>query len=128
MPIMDSLAIVRAHSPIVLNEWSEPEPDIAVCAPVPDSYKQAHPRADEILLVIEVADSSLTYDRTRKAQAYATSGIPEYWIVNLIDRRIEALTDPTPSTQSYKQQRYAFPGDVLLLPGGNTIAVADILP
>ena len=128
IPKLGSSAFVRVQAPIVLNDWSEPEPDIAVCQPSPDNYKQAHPRSDQVLLVIEVADSSLTYDRTRKAQAYAASGIPEYWIVNLIDRRIEVLTDPTPSTQSYKQQRYAFSNDALLLPGGSSIAVTDILP
>lgn len=125
---LGAAAVVRVQDPIVLNNWSEPEPDIAVCAPVPDRYKQAHPRADQVFLVIEVAESSLAYDRTRKAHAYAASGIPAYWIVNLIDRRVEVLTDPAPGTQSYQQQRYAFAGDTLPLPGGRVIAVADILP
>jgi len=121
-------ALVRVQDPIVLNNWSEPEPDIAVCQPDPNRYLQEHPRADQVLLVIEVADTSLTYDRTRKARAYAASGIPEYWIVNIPNRRIEVLTDPDPATQSYRQQRHVFPGDVLPLPGGNTIAVDNILP
>jgi Uma2 family endonuclease len=121
-------AIVRGQAPIVLNNQSEPEPDIAVCIPVPDRYKQAHPRAAQVLLLIEVAESSLTYDRTRKARAYAASSIPEYWIVNLIDRRIEVLTDPVPKGRNYRQQRYALVGDTLVLPNGSSIAVADILP
>lgn len=121
-------AIVRVQDPIVLNNWSEPEPDIAVCQPDPDRYLRAHPRANQVLLVIEVAESSLTYDRTHKARAYATSGIPEYWIVNLPDGCIEVRTDPDPATRLYRQQRDAFPGETLALPGGGSITVADILP
>ncbi len=101
MTKLGATALVRVHAPIVLNDWSEPEPDVVLCVPRADRYRQAHPRADQVLLVIEVADSSLAYDRTRKAQAYAASGIPEYWIVNLVDRQVEILTDP--GTQSYRQ-------------------------
>jgi Uma2 family endonuclease len=125
---LGSTAVVRVQDPIVLNNWSEPEPDIAVCVPIPDRYKRAHPRANQVLLVIEVAESSLVYDRTRKSRSYAASGIPEYWIVNLIDRRVEVFTSPDRKTRSYSQQRYAFAGDQLSLPGGATVAVSDILP
>jgi Uma2 family endonuclease len=125
---MGTVALVRVQAPIVLNNWSEPEPDIAVCYPDPDRYRQAHPQADQVFLVIEVAETSLAYDHTRKAGAYAASGIPEYWIVNLPDRRVEILTDPGPAAQHYRQQRVAFPGDVLPLPSGKTIAADDILP
>jgi Putative restriction endonuclease len=68
--------------------------------------------------VIEVAESSLVYDRTRKSRAYAASGIPEYWIVNLSDRRVEIRTDPDRKARSYRHQRYASAGDLLSLPGG----------
>ena len=121
-------AIVRVQDPIVLNNWSEPEPDIAVCSPILDRYKHAHPRADQVLLVVEVAESSLTYDRIRKTRAYAASGIVEYWIVNLIDQRIEVFTDPDPRSHNYRQRRDVGAGESLPLPNGNTIAVADILP
>jgi Uma2 family endonuclease len=125
---LGTTAIVRGQAPVVLNNRSEPEPDIAVCAPVPDKYKGAPPKADRVLLVIEVAESSLVYDRTRKSRAYAASGIPEYWIVNLIDRRVEILTDPDKKTRGYRQQRYASAGDRLSLSGGASIAANDILP
>jgi Uma2 family endonuclease len=125
---LGSVAIVRVQDPIVLNDWSEPEPDIAVCVPIPDRYKFAHPKADQVLLIIEVAESSLSYDRTSKAQAYAASGIPEYWIVNLIDRQVEVLTDPDPGKKSYRQQRHALAGDSLPLPSGAMVLVSDILP
>jgi Uma2 family endonuclease len=125
---LGATVIVRGQTPIVLDDWSEPEPDIAVCQPDPDRYKNAHPRADQVLLVIEVAESSLTYDRTRKVPAYAASAIPEYWIVNLIDRQVEVFTGPDPTRQRYRQQRLAFAGDVLTLPGGSAIEVSDFLP
>ena len=126
--LIGNTTCIRCQLPIVLNHWSEPEPDIAVCAPDPDDYGQAHPQPGQILLLIEVADVSLPYDRGRKTVAYATSGIPELWIVNLPDRRIEVLTDPDLVTQSYRQQQSAFAGDSLPLPSGSVIAVADILP
>jgi len=119
---------IRCQLPIVLNDWSEPEPDIAVCVPDPDDYSQAHPQPGQILLLIEVADASSAYDRGQKAVAYAASGIPELWIVNLPDRRIEVLTDSDLALQLYRQQRYAFAGETLPLPGGSVIAVTDILP
>jgi Uma2 family endonuclease len=125
---LGSTAIVRVQDPIVLNNWSEPEPDIVLCIPVPDRYKRAHPRANQVLLLIEVAESSLVYDRTRKSRSYAASGIAEYWIVNLVDRQVEILTDPDRKARSYRQQRYASVGEMLSLPGGATIAVDDILP
>lgn len=125
---LGSSAIVRVQAPIVLNNLSEPEPDLAVCLPVPDRYSREHPQANQVLIVIEVAESSLRYDRTRKVRAYAASGIAEYWIVNLVDRRIEKLTDPTPKGRNYKHQQYVAEGERLSLPTGGSIAVADILP
>lgn len=126
--LIGNTTCIRCQLPIVLNDWSEPEPDIAVCAPDPDDYGQAHPQPGQILLLIEVADVSLPHDRGRKTTAYATSGIPELWLVNLPDHRIEVLTDPDSVTQSYRQQQYAFAGDSLPLPGGSVIAATDILP
>ncbi len=121
-------AYVRVQAPVILNDWSEPEPDIAVCQPDPYDYTQEHPRVHQVYMVIEVADPSLTYDRTQKAHAYAVSGIPEYWIVNLVERRVEVLNAPDPAAGRYTQERLVSQGETLSLPGGQTIAVADILP
>lgn len=118
---------VRTQFPIVLTDWSEPEPDIAVCRLDPNKYRHEHPKAGDVLLVIEVADSSLAYDRQRKTVAYAASGIPEYWIINLVDNRIEVFSDPDPVAQRYRQERLVFRGDTLTLPGGASLAVVDIL-
>lgn len=119
---------LRVQVPIVLNDWSEPEPDIAICRLDPDDYRQEHPKAGDVLLVIEVADASLSYDRSCKVAAYAGSGIPEYWIVNLVDRRIEVLSDPDRAAQRYQRAHSVLAGDSLLLPGGALLAAADILP
>jgi Uma2 family endonuclease len=118
---------VRIQAPIVLNNWSEPEPDVAICRFDADDYQYEHPKASDVLVVIEVAQSSLAYDRRRKTEAYAASGIPEYWIINLIDRRIEVVSDPDPGAQRYRQERLVFRGDTLTLPGGVSLAVTEIL-
>ena len=80
----------RAHSPLALGDWSEPEPDVVV---VPrGDYSQAHPT--EALLVVEASDSSLRKDRRIKAEIYAEHGIPEYWIVNLVERVLAVHSAP----------------------------------
>jgi Uma2 family endonuclease len=126
--LIGTTTCVRGQLPITLNDYSEPEPDVSIGVPDPDDYSRAHPQPGQILLLIEVADTSLFYDRTQKAAAYAASGIPELWIVNLLDRRVEVLTNPDPNARHYRQQRYAYSGDFLSLPGGYAVAVADILP
>lgn len=76
--------IIRVQNPITdVLTASEPEPDICILRFRPDFYSEAHPIGSDILLVIEVADSSLEHDRTVKAAAYAAAGIPEYWILNI---------------------------------------------
>src|SRR5262245_22966351 len=97
--LLGTLFSVRIQLPIVLDDWSEPEPDIAVCQLDPDDYEREHPRADQVWLVIEVAEASLSYDRSQKVAAYSRSSIPEYWIVNLLNRRIEVFSDPDPVAQ-----------------------------
>jgi Uma2 family endonuclease len=121
-------ALVRGQDPIILDDWSEPEPDIAVCQPDPYNYAREHPLAAQVLLVIEVAGASLSYDRNRKSRAYAASNIPIYWIVNLRDRRIEVRTDPDAAAKRYRSQQVVADSDELAVPGGYTVAVRDILP
>jgi len=84
---------VRVQNPVAfLDSDSEPEPDIVWVKR--RLHPANHPNADDILLLIEVADSSLAFDRGEKANLYATAGIRDYWIVNLIDRTIEVRRDP----------------------------------
>lgn len=119
---------VRAGLAIVLDDWSEPEPDVAVCTVDARDYTTRHPTAEEVLLVCEVAISSLAYDRADKAGAYASSSIAEYWIVDVEGRAVHVLTDPDPVTRHYRRERIFPDGDAIEAPGGASIAVSDILP
>ncbi|PYN93991.1 MAG: Uma2 family endonuclease [Candidatus Rokuibacteriota bacterium] len=89
-------AFVWMQNPIVLAEDTEPQPDIAVirCRPVP--YKEREAWAEDVLLLIEVADSSLAYDRSTKLRLYAEAGIPEYWVVDCTAEAIEVYRTPGP--------------------------------
>lgn len=89
-------AIVRVQGPVHLGEYSEPEPDITLFRPRPDFYASAHPGPADILLLIEVADTSAAYDREVKAPLYARAGIREYWIVDLAEETLEVYRDPRP--------------------------------
>ena len=84
--------IVRAQMPISLDDESAPEPDLAVVSGRRADYGQGHPT--RAVLVVEVADSSLHFDRREKGSLYARARIAEYWIVNLIDRVLEVYRDP----------------------------------
>jgi Uma2 family endonuclease len=89
-------AIVSSQHPVILDDLSEPEPDIALCAQRADDYMTAIPRPADVLLVIEVSDTSLAYDRGRKARRYAATGVPELWIVDLQHDAIEVFREPGP--------------------------------
>lgn len=119
---------VRIQAPILLDDWSEPEPDVVLCAPAADDYAHEHPNASQVRLVIEVAAASLAYDRGRKRRAYAESGIPAYWIVNLGERRIEVFGDPDRATGAYLSSRTVGAGESLSLPTGEILAAAALLP
>jgi Uma2 family endonuclease len=81
-------ALLRVQGPIRLDDYSEPLPDLALLRPRPDYYRNAHPVPNDVLLLIEVADSSLAYDRDVKLPRYALAGIPEVWLVDLRGRRL----------------------------------------
>jgi Uma2 family endonuclease len=86
--------IVRCQDPITLPNNSEPEPDIAIAKLRSDDYVDSHPCPEDLILVVEVADSTIKFDREVKAPLYAAAGICEYWIVNLIDDRLEIYRQP----------------------------------
>ena len=86
--------IVRVQNPVQLDDYSEPQPDITVLKPREDFYRHAHPRPEDVLVVIEVSDSTLELDRMVKIPLYAAAGIPEAWLVNLPEERIEVYSDP----------------------------------
>jgi Uma2 family endonuclease len=96
--------IVRAQMPVALDDDSEPEPDLAVVRGTRADYRDRHP--SRTVLVLEVSDSSLGFDRLDKGSLYARSGVQDYWIVNLIDRVLEVYRDPTPDPAAPHGWRY----------------------
>jgi Uma2 family endonuclease len=92
MQVFGPDAGVRPQLPLALSDDSEPEPDLAVVAGDARSYLKVHPTT--ALLLVEVADSSLAFDRRRKGRIYAAAAIPEYWIVNLAERALEVHRRP----------------------------------
>jgi Uma2 family endonuclease len=119
--------------PVALDPHSEPEPDLAVVLGSPRDYRDADPSS--ALLVVEVTDSTLAYDRDQKGSLYARAGIADYWVLNLADRRLEVYRDPALSPEasygrSYRTiQHYSADAYVshLAVPQVR-IAVADLLP
>ncbi len=95
---------VRSQEPITLED-SEPEPDVALVRGNPEQYARRHPGPQEAAIVVEVADVSLRRDRTTKKRIYARAGIPDYWIINLPERRIEVYGDPTGPGESPDYRR-----------------------
>ncbi|MGB3264887.1 MAG: Uma2 family endonuclease [Microcoleus sp.] len=92
--LLENLAAVYTQDPIALDDSSEPEPDIAVVVIDPLDYATHHPTPSEVYLIIEVADSSLAYDREVKAKIYARSRIADYWVLNVNDRQLHVFREP----------------------------------
>lgn len=95
--------IVRSRNPVRLNERSEPEPDLALVRPLGNLYRQQHPTPADVFLLVEVADSSLRFDREEKLPLYARAGIPEFWLVNLVERVVEVYCNPSTEVGIYRQ-------------------------
>ena len=92
------IALVSVQNPIRLNDFSEPEPDIALLRLRDDFYRDAHPTPADVLLIIEVADTTLAYDRQVKMPLYAKAGVAEVWIINLTEEQIEIYAEPADGT------------------------------
>ena len=125
--------LLRIQQTVVLSD-SQPEPDFTIVRGSPRTYLSRHPGAADVGLLIEVADSSLLRDQRDKTRIYARGGIPCYWIINLVDKRIEIYTQPSGPTPvpAYGAFQTYQPGDAVpLVLDGNTVGtvpVADLLP
>ena len=93
-PLAGTIATLSVQNPVILAEHDEPQPDFTVLRHRVDGYGARHPRAADVLLVIEVADTSVESDRQVKIPLYAQAGIPEAWLVNLPAGRIEVYRNP----------------------------------
>jgi Uma2 family endonuclease len=99
---------IRSQHPLSLSVEAEPEPDVAIVEnPDPRAYLDSHPQT--ALLVIEVSESSLEYDLTVKAKQYSKAGIPEYWVINLVDDVVEVFRSPKP--EGYREHVTKRPGE-----------------
>lgn len=87
-------AIVSIQAPVRLGLMSEPQPDISLLKPRADKYSQAHPGAADVLLLVEVSDTTLRYDRQTKIPLYAAHGIEEAWIVDLESKKLHVFREP----------------------------------
>ncbi|MBI5206287.1 MAG: Uma2 family endonuclease [Candidatus Firestonebacteria bacterium] len=97
---------IGVQDPIDLNEQTEPEPDITILKKRADFYAEHHPFPEDVLLIIEVADSSIDYDRTIKIPLYAKSGIKEVWLINLIENIIEVYRNPSQAGYKFCEKVY----------------------
>jgi len=120
-------AVVSVQNPVQLNDLSEPEPDLMLLKPNPDFYSAHHPDASHVLLLIEVADSSLKFDQNQKLRLYALHNIPEYWLLNIKDACLEVYRQPYDGLYAEKTTLRA--GDNITLSQLNdiNINIADIL-
>lgn len=125
--------VIRGQLPLAVSDLSEPEPDLAVVRGAPRDYAKAHPTT--AVLVVEVADTSLSVDRSTKAGLYARAGIAEYWILNLQDGLLEVHREPALMPEQPLGHQYRI---VLRLSADQTVSpiaapdavvrVADLLP
>jgi Uma2 family endonuclease len=111
--------IVRVQGPIQLDDYSEPQPDITLLRQRTDFYAGSLPRPSDVLLLIEVADTTTEYDRLIKLPAYARAGISEVWIENLPEDRIEMYSEPTGG--AYKVVKHASRGEFI-----QSLTLADL--
>jgi Uma2 family endonuclease len=125
------IALIRIQLPIEVSgadrERSLPEPDVAVLAEPKPDYHKRHPRGDELLLVVEVSDTTASFDLTRKAALYAAAGVPEYWVLDLTRRILVVHRRPDGST--YRLLQLFSEADTVSMEGrSDTVRVSDILP
>jgi Uma2 family endonuclease len=115
-------AIIRIQSPIVLNDYSEPQPDVALLKRRADFYEQSLPLPADVLLLVEVADTTLESDRQIKVPLYARAGIAEAWVVNLTDEQIEVYTQPANGV--YQSQQHFKRGETITVSGSLNLSLS----
>ena len=117
--LVAGVAKLRCQDPVKLASNSEPEPDFTIVKQRSDNYLSAHPNPSDILLIIEIADSSVRYDQEFKLRLYAEAGITAYWMFNLVENHLEAYSEPFQELQGnfgYRVQRIFLPNEAIALP------------
>jgi Uma2 family endonuclease len=119
---------VLPERPLRISEISELQPDVLVVRGNRNTFSKRHPEPSDVALVVEVSDATLSYDRGRKCSIYANAGIPEYWIINLVDNRLEVFRDPVPDI-GFRTNLLILPTQTIapLSAEDRHIAVSDLL-
>ena len=123
---VDGIVVVSVQGPLRLDAYNEPEPDLMLLKPREDDYQGRHPNAADVLLLVELSDSSLAYDRGTKLPLYAKFGVPEVWIVDLQGAAIEVYREPAPDGYARKERLTSGPLTPVLAPGA-TIDVGSLV-
>lgn len=124
--ILGDRVTLQCQSPILLPDDSEPEPDFTLVKNREDDYLSGHPTPPDILLVIEIADSSVSYDQEIKLPLYAQAGISGYWIFNLRSDCLECYSQPYQTMKghfSYRQTLIFLPNETVNLPGSSDLSL-----
>ncbi len=119
-------AEIRVQEPIILPLNSEPEPDLVIAQKKTDNYLSGHPHVEDIILIIEISDSTLKYDRETKLSLYAEARINYYWIINLVDNRLEAYTNPFSDSQGnfdYRNKSIFLPDEKINIPNFTEVSL-----
>ncbi|MCU0540581.1 MAG: Uma2 family endonuclease [Oscillatoriaceae cyanobacterium Prado104] len=117
--LLGNRAIVRGQEPVILPADSEPQPDAVIARNRSDEYLSSHPEPADILLVVEIADSTLSYDQKTKLSLYAEDGISDYWLFNLVDNWLEVYNEPYRDSQGkfgYRLKRIVLPDETVAIP------------
>ena len=134
-------AEIRVQEPIFIPPNSEPEPDVVIAVNKDDNYLSSHPTPNDILLVVEISDSTLQYDSPKetlregetKIPLYAEAGINTYWIINLSDRHLEAYTQPLKDAKgkfAYRSKQIVLVDETITIPSFDKLAIdlAKVFP
>ncbi|MDA2924464.1 Uma2 family endonuclease [Acidobacteria bacterium AH-259-L09] len=126
--VIGDRALVSLQNPVRLSEVSEPQPDLALLRPRPDYYAHRHPTPEDVLLAVEVADTSVRSDNEVKIPLYGRSGIAQAWLVNLEEENVESYRKPSPG--GYQETHRHGPNQSLTMEAfpNLKITVNDVLP
>ena len=125
--VVGDKAIIAAQNPVVLSGYAEPQPDLAILRWREDDYEQSNPHPEDVLLLIEVSDSTLKYDRDVKVPLYANHGIPEVWLLDLQRKQLEIYHDPAHGQYRQRDCRRAGQIAPILCPDA-VIDLAELFP
>ena len=125
--VVGDKAIIAAQNPVVLSGYAEPQPDLAILRWRGDDYEQSSPHPEDVLLLVEVSDSTLRYDRDVKIPLYASHGIPEVWLLDIQNRQLEIYREPINGVYQQRDCRRAGQIAPILCPDA-VIDLAELFP